>query len=113
MEEAQRLCDRIAVIDEGRVVALDTPRGLIGKSATSTVITFTPARPIEQADLAALPGLTTIARHDDRITLRGTEETVTAVIALIARRRLIIHQFRIADATLDDAFLDLTTGQPR
>jgi len=108
MEEAQRLCNRIALINKGKISALDTPAGLIGKSSTSTVISFTPSRPIDQETLAALPGLATIERQDARITLRGTEETVNAVISLLAQAQILTHQFRVTDATLDDAFLDLT-----
>src|SRR3954469_24763925 len=49
MEEAQRLCDRVAVINTGRVAALDTPSGLISRTASSTVIAFTPSRPLDDA----------------------------------------------------------------
>ncbi|MGW7427357.1 ABC transporter ATP-binding protein [Streptomyces sp. NPDC054813] len=108
MEEAQRLCDRIAVIDKGRVAALDTPAGLIRRSAGATVISFTPSAPLDDHDLAALPALASIEHKDGRITLSGTDETVNAVITLLARHRVTAHQLRVVDATLDDAFLDLT-----
>ncbi|MFD8812293.1 ATP-binding cassette domain-containing protein [Streptomyces sp. NPDC059627] len=108
MEEAQRLCDRIAVIDKGRVAALDTPAGLIRRSAGATVISFTPSAPLDDHDLAALPALASIERKDGRITLSGTDETVNAVITLLARNHITAHQLRVVDATLDDAFLDLT-----
>ncbi|WP_030948557.1 ABC transporter ATP-binding protein [Streptomyces sp. NRRL S-646] len=108
MEEAQRLCDRIAVIDKGRVAALDTPAGLIRRSAGATVISFTPSAPLDERDLAALPALASVEHKDGRITLSGTDETVNAVITLLARHRITAHQLRVVDATLDDAFLDLT-----
>ncbi|MFI8207135.1 ABC transporter ATP-binding protein [Streptomyces sp. NPDC085937] len=108
MEEAQRLCDRIAVIDKGRVAALDTPAGLIRRSAGATVISFTPSAPLDDTDLGALPGLASVARRDGRITLSGTDDTVDAVLTLLARSRVTAHQLRVTDATLDDAFLDLT-----
>ncbi|CAL9427144.1 ATP-binding cassette domain-containing protein [Streptomyces sp. enrichment culture] len=108
MEEAQRLCDRIAVIDQGRVAALDTPAGLVRRSAGATVISFTPSAPLDDADLNALPGLASVARKDGRITLSGTDDTVNAVLTLLARSRVTAHQLRVTDATLDDAFLDLT-----
>ncbi|MFD4560495.1 ABC transporter ATP-binding protein [Streptomyces sp. NPDC058469] len=108
MEEAQRLCDRIAVIDKGRVAALDTPDGLIRRSAGSTVISFTPSGPLDDGDLNVLPALTSVARKDGRITLSGSDETVNAVITLLARNHITAHQLRVSDATLDDAFLDLT-----
>ncbi|MFB6725895.1 ABC transporter ATP-binding protein [Kribbella sp. NPDC056345] len=108
MEEAQRLCDRIALIDHGRITALDTPHGLIARSAGSTVISFTPSGPLDDEELAALPALTSVEHKNGRITLSGTDETVNAVIALLVRRHLTAHQLRITDATLDDAFLNLT-----
>ncbi|MGW5094458.1 ABC transporter ATP-binding protein [Streptomyces nodosus] len=108
MEEAQRLCDRIAVIDRGRIAALDTPQGLIRRSAGATVISFTPSAPLDDGDLGALPELVSIARKDGRITLAGSDETVNAVITLLARHHITAHQLRVTDATLDDAFLDLT-----
>ncbi|WP_416968628.1 ATP-binding cassette domain-containing protein [Streptomyces sp. 4F14] len=112
MEEAQRLCDRIAVIDKGRVAALDTPAGLIRRSAGATVISFTPSAPLDETDLAALPALASVEHKDGRLTLSGTDETVNAVITLLARRHVTAHQLRVTDATLDDAFLDLTKGVP-
>ncbi|MCX5331239.1 ABC transporter ATP-binding protein [Streptomyces sp. NBC_00140] len=108
MEEAQRLCDRIAVIDKGRIAALDTPAGLIRRSAGATVISFTPSVPLDDRDLNALPGLASVQHRDSRVTLAGTDETVNAVITLLARHRITAHQLRVTDATLDDAFLDLT-----
>ncbi|MFE2276352.1 ABC transporter ATP-binding protein [Streptomyces sp. NPDC059454] len=108
MEEAQRLCDRIAVIDKGRVAALDTPAGLIRRSAGATIISFTPSAPLDDADLSALPQLASVRHKDGRVTLSGTDETVNAVITLLARTRVTAHQLRVTDATLDDAFLDLT-----
>ncbi|WP_053846372.1 ABC transporter ATP-binding protein [Streptomyces sp. NRRL B-24085] len=108
MEEAQRLCDRIAVIDAGRVAALDTPAGLIRRSAGATVISFTPSAPLDAHELNALPALAAIEDREGRLTLSGTDETVNAVITLLARRHVTAHQLRVVDATLDDAFLDLT-----
>ncbi|MGW0474670.1 ATP-binding cassette domain-containing protein [Streptomyces coeruleorubidus] len=108
MEEAQRLCDRIAVIDKGRVAALDTPAGLIRRSAGATVISFTPSAPLDDRDLNALPALASIEHKEGRVTLSGTDETVNAVLTLLARTRVTAHQLRVTDATLDDAFLDLT-----
>ncbi|GLZ07273.1 multidrug ABC transporter ATP-binding protein [Actinomadura sp. NBRC 104412] len=108
MEEAQRLCDRVAVIDSGRLVALDTPDGLISGTARNTEIAFTPSRPVDEAELAALPEIGTVRRQGDRITIHGSDTTVNAVITLLARHRITAHRLRVTDATLDDAFLNLT-----
>ncbi|WP_433168047.1 ATP-binding cassette domain-containing protein [Kribbella sp. CA-247076] len=113
MEEAQRLCDRIALIDNGRITALDTPRGLISRTAGSTVISFTPSAPLDDGELAALPALASVEHKDGRITLSGSDETVNAVISLLARNRITAHQLRVTDATLDDVFLDLTGANLR
>lgn len=114
MEEAQRLCDRIAVIDKGRVAALDTPAGLISRSTASTVISFTPSAPLDERELAALPQAASIdagTSPGGRIVINGTDETVNAVISLVARHRITARQLRVAEASLDDAFLDLTEQQ--
>lgn len=108
MEEAQRLCDRIAVIDQGRIAALDSPAGLISRAAGSTVMSFTPSAPLDERELAALPQVVSVDHRDGRYTLNGTDETVDAAITLLARHRITAHQLRVSDATLDDAFLDLT-----
>ena len=111
MEEAQRLCDRIAVIDKGRVVALDTPAGLIGRAANSTVISFTPSRPLDERELARLPGVASVREVDHRLVIDGTDEAVGAVLSLLAGYGVTAGRLRVVDATLDDAFLDLTAKE--
>lgn len=113
MEEAQRLCDRIAVIDKGRVAALDTPAGLIRRATVSTVISFTPSGPLDDRELTALPHAASVQTQEGRVVVEGTDETVNAVISLLARHRITAHQLRVTEASLDDAFLDLTTGADR
>ncbi|ROQ65911.1 ABC-2 type transport system ATP-binding protein [Streptomyces sp. 840.1] len=108
MEEAQRLCDRIAVIDRGRIAALDAPSGLIARAGSSTVIAFTPSRPLDDEELDRLPGAASCESRNGRLVINGTDETVNAVISLLARLRITAHQLRVSEATLDDAFLDLT-----
>ncbi|MFB4316478.1 ATP-binding cassette domain-containing protein [Actinomadura sp. 21ATH] len=111
MEEAQRLCDRIAVIKDGRIAALDTPEGLIRRSAGGTVIAFAPSRPLDDRDLAGLPEATALEKRNGRITIHGTDTTVNAVLSLLARHQITAHQLRVTDSTLDDAFLELTEAR--
>lgn len=110
MEEAQRLCDRVAVIDKGRVVALDTPGGLIGGAAGSTAISFIPSEPIAYTELDALPGTVSVDMTDPggQVVIHGTDDTANAVITLLARHRITARRLRVAEAGLDDVFLDLT-----
>ncbi len=109
MEEAQRLCDRIAVIDGGRVTALDTPAGLIGRTAAARVISFAADSPLDPADLTALPGAAEVTGRDGRTIVTGTDATVDAFVSLLGRRAVTARGLRITDATLDDAYLDLTS----
>ncbi|MBO8191601.1 ABC transporter ATP-binding protein [Streptomyces oryzae] len=108
MEEAQHLCDRIALIDQGRITALDTPAGLIGRTASSTAISFMPSVPLETRLLADLPAVGSVAEQDGRIVAHGTDETVHALLSLLTGQGVTAHQLRITEASLDDAYLDLT-----
>ncbi|MBD0744823.1 ABC transporter ATP-binding protein [Streptomyces sp. CBMA152] len=112
MEEAERLCDRIAVIDKGRVVALDTPSGLIGRAPGSTVVSFIPSAPLDADQLRGLPAVSAVEQSGGRWTVHGGDDTVNAVLTLLARLHITAHQLRVTEATLDDAFLDLTENTP-
>ncbi|KOG25673.1 MULTISPECIES: ABC transporter ATP-binding protein [Streptomyces] len=108
MEEAQRLCDRIAVIDNGRLTALDTPAGLIGRTATPRTIAFAADTRLERAELLTLPGALTVTTEGGQTVVTGTDATVDAFVSLLARHAVTARGLRITDATLDDAYLDLT-----
>jgi ABC-2 type transport system ATP-binding protein len=108
MEEAERLCDRLALIDHGRVVAVDTPDGLAARDGGGQRMRFRPSAPIEDADLLALPGVATVARHGAQIELTGGADLVQSVTSLLARRQIIAGGLRIEQSSLDDAFIHLT-----
>jgi len=108
MEEAERLCDRLALIDRGRVVAVDTPAGLAERTGGGQRMRFRPSAPLEDAELLALPEVDSLTRRDGRIELVGTSNLVQAVTSLLARRQIIADGLRIEQATLDDAFISLT-----
>jgi ABC-2 type transport system ATP-binding protein len=108
MEEAERLCDRIAVIDHGRVVALDTPAGLIAKVPTEQRIRFRPSAEIDDAVFAALPEVSKVRRHGASIEVFGTGNVLHAVTSVLAARQIIAADLRVDQASLDDAFVQLT-----
>ncbi|WP_369146629.1 ABC transporter ATP-binding protein [Streptomyces sp. R44] len=108
MEEAQRLCDRIALLDRGRIAALDTPGGLIGRTSAAKEISFDAGTPIAPDSLRALPGVVSVRTAEGRTLVGGTDETVAAFVSLLAREGVTAGQLRVADASLDDAYLDLT-----
>ncbi|BBA95314.1 putative ABC transporter ATP-binding protein [Actinacidiphila reveromycinica] len=108
MEEAERLCDRVALIDAGRVVAVDTPAGLAARGDRGQRMRFRLPDDFDDAVLRALPEVTGLTRHGGRIEVTGDANLVLAVTSLLARRRVIAADLRVEQATLDDAFLALT-----
>ena len=108
MEEAERLCDRVAVIDSGRVVAVDTPAGLAAGAGEGQRIRFRPSAPIEDSLLTSLPEVTSVSRRGGQIFVNGNENALGAVTALLARHGVTAEQLRVEQASLDDAFVALT-----
>ena len=108
MEEAERLADRIALIDEGRVVALDTPAGIVSRVDTEHRLRFRPSAPIDDALLTGLPEVRAVAREGSTIVVAGTGNLVQAVMTALARQQIVANELRIEQADLDDAFVALT-----
>jgi ABC-2 type transport system ATP-binding protein len=111
MEEAERLCDRVAVIDAGRVVALDTPAALVAQVTSEQRIHFRPSVPVDDALLAALPEVTSVTREGTRILVTGTGNVLHAVTSVLARHQVIAADLRVEQASLDDAYIALTGGE--
>ncbi|ATO13278.1 ABC transporter ATP-binding protein [Micromonospora sp. WMMA1998] len=108
MAEAERLCDRLAVIDAGRVVAIDTPSGLMSRVDGETRVHFRPVDRLDDAVLAALPEVTSVRRDGDEVTVTGPEEVLQAVLSALAERKIRYAGLRVDQPTLDDAFVSLT-----
>ena len=108
MEEAERLCDRLALIDAGHLVAIDTPAGIVAKTAPDQRLSFRPSAPLDDARLLALDEVTAVTRRGETIVVTGGGNVVHAVTALLARAHTVAHDLRIEQATLDDAFIVLT-----
>jgi ABC-2 type transport system ATP-binding protein len=110
MDEAEQLCDRIAVVDGGRVVATDTPQGLISRFGGPIKITFTPdghdVRFLE--DVAQVQA---VRRRGDRIEAEGTGPVLALVAAELVARGLVPPDLRVEQPTLEDVFLRLTDEQ--
>ncbi|MET0419080.1 MAG: ABC transporter ATP-binding protein, partial [Actinoplanes sp.] len=108
MEEAERLCDRLAVIDGGLVAALDTPAGLVSGLETEQRIRFRPSRPMDDDLLTVLPEVRQLRRHGDRIEVIGSGNLLAAVSSVLASNQIIAAELRLEQASLDDAFVRLT-----
>jgi ABC-2 type transport system ATP-binding protein len=111
MEEAERLCDRVAVINHGRVVANDTPSGLARRVGGEQHIRFQPSAPLNESVLTALPEVSSVHSDGEQLLVTGNSEALQAVIAVLARQGVIARHLRVEQATLDDAFVALT-GKP-
>jgi len=108
MEEAERLCDRVALIDAGQVVALDTPAALAERVETEQRIQFRPSVPVDDWLLESLPEVTRVTHKGDAVVVTGTSKALNAVISVLARNHIVAEQLRVEQADLEDAFLALT-----
>ncbi len=108
MEEAEHLCDRVALVDSGRVVALDTPAALAESIHAGMTMRFLAPATLDLTLLSALPEVTSVAYRGDTVTVTGTGNVLAAVTALLARHQIEPRQLRVEQATLEDAFLALT-----
>ncbi len=114
MEEAARLCDRVAVIDHGKVIALGTPRELIASLGAEHVIEFAVAEmataSIDEGALRSLPTVEAVARDGGswRLTVREVHRAVPALLAALSERGVEPTQLTTHHATLEDVFMALT-----
>jgi ABC-2 type transport system ATP-binding protein len=108
MEEAERLCDRVALIDSGRVVAIDTPANLADGVETEQRIQFRPSVPLPRNLLESLPDVTSVIYRGDVVVVTGNSNALNAVTSALARNQIVARQLRVDQANLEDAFLALT-----
>jgi ABC-2 type transport system ATP-binding protein len=118
MDEAEMLCDRIAIVDHGKVIALGTPRELIGSLGAEHVVEFAlaPESPaIDENDLKALDGVRAARSLAGGYELQvsALHRTVPALLALIARNNMELAQLTTHSASLEDVFVSLTGRQLR
>ena len=108
MEEAEHLCDRVALVDSGRIVALDTPAALAESIHAGMTVRFLAPATFDPALLSALPDVTSVVRRGDTVTVTGNGNVLAAVTTVLARHEIEPRQLRVEQATLEDAFLALT-----
>jgi ABC-2 type transport system ATP-binding protein len=108
MEEAERLADRVAVIDHGRVIALDTPGGLVAAVETEQRIRFRPSTELDDRLLADLPEVRELRRHGGTVEVIGSGNVLHAVTSVLAAHQIIANELRVEQASLDEAFVRLT-----
>jgi len=111
MEEAERLCDRVAIVDHGRAIALGTPRTLVQSLGADHVVEFALGdAPIDAERLSRLEGVRSVRSNNGSWSLTVAELHVAlpAILAEVERRGATLAELRTHSATLDDVFVSLT-----
>jgi ABC-2 type transport system ATP-binding protein len=109
MEEAERLCDRVAIIDHGRIVDVGSPAELVRRHCPERTIIVATSDASAAARFEALERVATVTRDGRTLTIRGSgADLVTRVIDCLAEHRIPVDDFRTELPTLEDVFLKLT-----
>jgi ABC-2 type transport system ATP-binding protein len=112
MEEAERLCDRVAIVDHGRMIALGTPRELVDSLSAEHVVEFSIAdgAQVDERALGVVEGVESAARRDGVYRIRVTElhRTVPGLLMELRRQGLQLTELRTHSASLEDVFVELT-----
>jgi ABC-2 type transport system ATP-binding protein len=109
MEEAERLCDRVAIIEHGRIIDIDTPARLVDQHCPERTVILATNDPSAEATLRLMPRVEEVASNDLRFTIRGRgDDFVTEVIHCLSENRIRVTDFRTILPNLEDVFLKLT-----
>ena len=107
MDEAERLCDRLALINHGAVRALDTPEAIAAKAGGSRV-RFVPSQPVDEQTLRAIPGVNEIERKERYVTVTGTGDLAGSLLNSLAAIGVRVSEVEARAGNLEDAFIKLT-----
>jgi ABC-2 type transport system ATP-binding protein len=109
MEEAERLCDRVAIIDHGRIIDIDTPARLVARHCPERTVELSTGDTGADARFLAIPRVDDVSRQNGRVTIRGRgEDFVTDVIQCLSEHHIRVTDFRTLLPTLEDVFLTVT-----
>ena len=109
MEEAERLCDRVAIMDHGRVIDIDTPQALVNKYCPQRSVTVKTVDPQARVSLESIPRITSLTQRDSQFTISGTGDSfVTDVIRCLSENQIAVTDFRTETPNLEDVFLKIT-----
>jgi ABC-2 type transport system ATP-binding protein len=109
MEEAERLCDRVAIIERGRIIDIDTPDRLVDRHCPERTVVLATDDPQAEERFRAIPRVAAVTCSDRRFTIRGLgDDLVTEVIHCLSENRIRVTEFRTILPNLEDVFLKLT-----
>jgi ABC-2 type transport system ATP-binding protein len=108
MEEAERLCDRVAILDRGRIIDVDTPAALVRRYCPDRAVVLVTEDATADAKFREA-GIDDVSRREHEVTIRGGgDELVTRVIGVLSEHRIPVRDLRTERATLEDVFLKVT-----
>jgi ABC-2 type transport system ATP-binding protein len=109
MEEAERLCDRVAIIEHGRIIDIDTPERLIARHCPERTVVLATDDPRVEEHFRRMAGVQSVVRADWRFTIRGSgDDLVTDIIHCLSENGIRVTDFRTILPNLEDVFLKLT-----
>ncbi len=108
MDEAERLCDRVALLDRGRIVAIDTPEGLAGRAGVDKRVRFVPSESFDDRLLTGLPEARKVEHDGEHVIVTGSGDLANAVILTLAAAGVTAGELHLDTANLEDAFVALT-----
>jgi ABC-2 type transport system ATP-binding protein len=109
MEEAERLCDRVAIIEHGRIIDIDAPQRLVDKYCPERSVTVKTLDPQARTSLEQIPRVTAVTQRDSQFTVTGSGDSfITDVIRCLSENRINVTDFRTETPNLEDVFLKIT-----
>jgi ABC-2 type transport system ATP-binding protein len=109
MEEAERLCDRVAIIEHGKIIDIGSPQELVGRHCPTQTVVLATDNALAEEWLRAIPQAEAVTRQESRYTIQGqADDFVTEVIHCLSENRIRVTDFRTELPNLEDVFLKLT-----
>ncbi|MFZ0303745.1 MAG: ABC transporter ATP-binding protein [Terracidiphilus sp.] len=108
MEEAEKLCDRVAIMEHGRIIDIDTPANLVLRHCPERSVVLEVSDPESAERFEKIPSVESVERNGNQLTICGRGDLVTEVIHCLSENRVRVTDFRAILPNLEDVFLKLT-----
>lgn len=108
MDEAQALCDRMAIIDHGHIIALDTPQALIDQMGNNQRVIFSAPNSFDAESLRRVDGVTQVNQENGQVVVQGQGSLLSNVVLALNDQHITPADIRTEEADLEDVFIQLT-----